>query len=382
MLRPTSEAAVAEEIAAAKGPLRIEGGGTRPIGRPVDGEVLSRAGLSGVSLYEPGALTIVAQAGTPLAEIEATLAAERQMLAFEPSDMRAVLGTDGEPTIGGVVAGNVSGPRRVSAVGACRDSLLGVRFVDGAGSVVKNGVRVMKNVSGFVLTKLTCGAYGSLGALTEVSLKVLPRPDAVATVTLEGLAPARAIAAMSAALTTPFEVTGAFYGPFAEGGTLHLRVEGMDASVTYRAGELVPCLADFGNAPVDADPATATALWADIRDMRYLADKACVTRTALRPSQAAAFMQAVDATADAVHYLDWGGGLVWSGMDSSGGDMITAMHQQAAALGGHTTLVKAPEDLRRNVPSFQPESPTVAALSKGLRAKFDPRGILNPGAMT
>jgi len=379
-MRPETEDAVAAQIAAAEGPLRIEGGGTRPIGRPVDGDVLSLAGLSGITLYEPGALTLVAKAGTPLAEVEAALDAERQMLAFEPSDMRRLLGTEGVPTIGGVVAGNVSGPRRVSAVGACRDSLLGVRFVDGAGTVLKNGGRVMKNVTGYDLTKMMCGAYGTLGALTEVSLKVLPRPDATATVTIAGLDAGRAVAAMSAALTTPFEVTGAFYGPFGDGGTLHLRVEGMEGSVAYRAGALVKELAAYGAATVESD-GTAT-LWTDIRDMAYLAESACVTRTALRPSQAAAFIAAVDEGAEATHYLDWGGGLIWSGLDGGAGDAVSVMHGAAARLGGHTTVVKAPEDLRRSVPSFQPQNPTVTALSEGLRAKFDPRGILNPGVMT
>nr|MCW1951684.1 FAD-binding protein [Octadecabacter sp.] len=140
-----TEQDLAEAVKSATGPLRIQGGGTRNIGNPVDGDVLSTAGLSGITLYEPGALTLVAQAGTPVAEIEAALDVENQRLAFEPMDHRALLGTKGAPTIGGVVATNASGPRRIS-VGACRDHLLGVRFVDGAGTIIKNGGRVMKNV--------------------------------------------------------------------------------------------------------------------------------------------------------------------------------------------------------------------------------------------
>lgn len=377
-LRPESEAALAEVISSATGPLRIEGGGTRPIGRVVEDDVLSLSGLRGITLYEPGALTMVVKAGTPVAEIEAALDKERQMLAFEPSDMRVLLGTAGEPTIGGIVAGNVSGPRRVSAVGACRDALLGVRFVDGAGTVLKNGGRVMKNVTGYDLTKLMCGAYGTLGAMTEVSLKVLPRPDASATVTIAGLDAARAVAAMSAALTTPFEVTGAFYGPFGDSGALHLRVEGMENSVTYRAGELVKGLSPFGSAVVETESA---ALWTDIRDMTFLKDCPFVTRTALRPSAAQEFINAVNETAEAQHYLDWGGGLIWSGVAAGDAAVMGAMHAAAARLGGHSTLVKATEAVRAAVPSFQPENATVAALSTGLRAKFDPRGILNPGVM-
>lgn len=382
MQRPENEAAVAAAIHDAQGPLRIEGGGTRPIGRPVEGDVLSLAGLSGITLYEPGALTLVAQAGTPMDEIEAALASEKQMLAFEPSDLRRLLGTEGAPTIGAVVAGNVSGPRRVSAVGACRDALLGVRFVDGSGTVLKNGGRVMKNVTGYDLTKLMCGAHGTLGALTEVSLKVLPRPEAAATLTFTGLTTAQAIDVMSAALTTPFEVSGAFFGPSGDGGTVHLRVEGMESAVAYRADALTKALAAHGTAQVVTDSAQSDGLWADIRDMVYLADHSLVTRTALRPSQAAAFIAAAEAEADMTHYLDWGGGLVWSGARTANAGLVTALQSASGALGGHTTLIKAPTDVRAAVPSFQPENPTLAALSKALRDKFDPRGILNPGVMT
>ncbi len=172
------------------------GGGTRSVGRPVTGDVVQTGGLSGISLYEPGALTLVVKAGTPLAEIEAALEAEGQRLPFEPMDHRGLLGTDGTPTIGGVVASNASGPRRIQ-VGACRDFMLGVRFVDGQGTVIKNGGRVMKNVTGYDLVKLLCGSWGTLGVLSEVSLKVLPKPGSAATLTLHGLDVAQAVAAMS-----------------------------------------------------------------------------------------------------------------------------------------------------------------------------------------
>ena len=189
-MKPTSEAELADAIraSAAKGTkLHIRGGGTRAgLGHGVTGQLVDTTGLKGVALYEPGALTIVAAAGTPLETIEKTLAKEGQRLPFEPMDHRALYGTNGKSTIGGVVAANVSGPRRIQA-GACRDSLIGVRFVDGEGTVIKNGGRVMKNVTGYDLVKLMAGSHGTLGVLSEVAFKVLPMPEAGATVIVHGL---------------------------------------------------------------------------------------------------------------------------------------------------------------------------------------------------
>ena len=197
MLTPKDEDDLAQMVRDAAGPLAVRGGGTR--GMRVSGTTLTTAGLSGVTLYEPGALTIVARAGTPVAGIEAALAEGNQRLAFEPMDHRPLLGTDGAPTIGGVVAANVSGPRRI-AVGAARDFMLGLRYVDGRGTVVKNGGRVMKNVTGYDLVRLLTGSHGTLGVITEVSLKVLPRPATGAALVLAGQDIAGAVRAMSAAL--------------------------------------------------------------------------------------------------------------------------------------------------------------------------------------
>ena len=206
MLRPGSEAELAGLVRAARGPLAVGGGFTR--GMVAEGEPLTVAGLSGIELHEPGALTLVAKAGTPVAEVERALGEAGQRLAFEPMDLRALLGTTGEPTLGGVIATNASGPRRVQG-GAARDFLLGRRFVDGTGMAVSNGGRVMKNVTGLDLARLLAGSHGTLGVITEVALKVLPAPEATLTLTLAGLDVARAVQALSAALSSPFEVTGA-----------------------------------------------------------------------------------------------------------------------------------------------------------------------------
>jgi len=182
---PGSEAevaAVVRDARAKREPMEIVGGGTRrALGRPVRAtRCLSTSALAGIPHYEPGALTLVAASGTPLAQVNATLSAEGQRLSFEPTDHRRLLGSEGEPTIGAVAACNISGPRRI-LTGACRDSLIGVRFVDGTGASVKNGGRVMKNVTGYDLTKLVCGSWGTLGVLTEVSVKVQPVPERAVT---------------------------------------------------------------------------------------------------------------------------------------------------------------------------------------------------------
>jgi glycolate oxidase FAD binding subunit len=279
MLEPREETELAEMIRAARGPLAVRGGGTRGAAAP--GEVLSVAGLRGIVLHEPAALTLVVRAGTPLAEVEAVLARAGQRLAFEPWDARGVLGTQGEPTIGGVAAANASGPRRVQA-GAARDAMIGLRFVDGTGMVVANGGRVMKNVTGYDLVKLMAGSWGTLGVLSEVAFKLLPRPETQATLVFDGLEDARAVAAMAAALGSPYEVTGAAHLP---GRFTHLRLEGFASSVDYRAGRLAERLAPFGAVSVERDRAPVAALWAGIRDVAAFHGRpGDVWRVSVKPS--------------------------------------------------------------------------------------------------
>lgn len=373
-MTPKTEEELAQMIAGANGPLRIKGGGTRPIGH-CEGDELSVSAMRGISLYEPGALTIVAGAGTPISEVEKVLAAENQRLAFEPMDHRALLGTNGEPTLGGMAAVNVSGPRRIS-VGACRDFMLGVRFVDGQGNIIKNGGRVMKNVTGYDLVKLMTGSYGTLGVLTEVSLKVLPNVETIGTVMLHGLADAKAIEAMSAALGSPFEATGVAHFPKSKFGDplTMIRVEGFETSVTYRAEKLRDLLKSYGDAEIQVGATKGPGSpegWAWVRDVTAFAEQpGDVWRISAKPSDAAELAAKLDAKA--VQY-DWGGGLIWALADE-GRDLRAALGD----FDGHATLIRGSAD----VPTFQPEVPALAAITTGLRAKFDPRGILNSGIMS
>lgn len=358
-MRPEIEAELADLVRGATGPLAITGGGTRTLLQAA-GAGLSLRGLRGISLYEPGALTLVAAAGTPLAEVEAALAAEGQMLPFEVPDLRALLGRDGISTIGGVVAANASGPRRVRA-GACRDSLIGVRFVDGRGTVVKNGGRVMKNVTGLDLVKLMAGSFGTLGVISEVAFKLLPAPEAALTLRVVGLDDRQAVAAMSAALGSPYEVTGAAHLP---GDGTFLRIEGLEASVAYRQAQLTKVLAPFGPVDLADDP------WRAIRDVApFQGQDGDIWRLHLRPSDAPDVV--ARAGAKGVLY-DWGGGLVWLLMPNG-----VDLRARLGAFGGHATRLRG----TGAGPAFAPRAAAVAAIEAGLRAQFDPKGLFIQGIM-
>ena len=366
-LVPGSEAEVAEILRAGP-PVALRGGGTRAPAPEPGTVLLSTAGLTGITLYEPGALTLVARAGTPLAEVEAALAAEGQMLPFEPWDARALTGATGAPSFGGMAATNASGPRRPVA-GACRDSMIGVRFVDGTGMVVKNGGRVMKNVTGLDLVKLMAGSHGTLGVLTEISVKVLPRPERVATLVLRGLGLAPAVAAMSAALCTPFQVSGAAHLP--DRGETWLRLEGFAGSVAHRARALAAELVIFAEAEM------AERDWTEVRDARPLAGAeapGAVWRISVKPSDGPGVVAALGP--DARWLMDWGGGLVWARVPEAF-DLRAAL----AALAGHATLVHPGHATPPRWPVLPPEAPPVAALSAALRARFDPAGRLDPGRL-
>ena len=359
-MRPVTEAELAEAVAAAAGPLLVRGGGTRTLGHAV-GEVLETSGLSGVELYEPGALTLVVRAGTPLAKVEQALAAERQRLAFEVPDLRGLLGREGVSTIGGVLAANASGPRRVQ-VGAARDAALGVRFVDGTGAVVKNGGRVMKNVTGYDLVKLMAGSRGTLGILSEVSFKVQALPEAEATLVIEGMGDEAGLAALRAALGSPFDISGVAR----HSGRSLVRVEGMAGSVGYRVGRLRDLVG--GEVTVTEGEASAR-LWREVRDVVPFQDKpGDVWRLSTLPTAAAEIVARLEGPA----IWDWGRGLIWVLLAPRRGAEVAA----TVAGRGHATLVRG-----KGGPVFAPEAPDVAALVAGVKARFDPRGVLNRGMM-
>lgn len=393
---PASEegiATVVRAMAADRASLAVIGGGTRSgLGNPVRADrVLSTRRLSGIVSYNPAEMTVSALAGTPLCEIEAALAENRQMLSFEPMDHRPIFATTGEPTIGGVFAANVSGPRRLIA-GAARDSLLGIRFVNGSGDAIKAGGRVMKNVTGLDLVKLLAGSHGTLGILTEVTFRVLPTPPTAETVVVSGLNDAEAAAVMAEAMAQTVEVSGAAHlaesvrgrfigGSLPDGASTVLRLEGLPASVSIRAEKLVKALDRFGAVTrLDAEP-TAT-LWSEIRDVKPYADgtERPLWRVSVAPSAGHQLVAALRLQTGVDAFYDWQGGLVWLRMEADPEAPLLRRYIKALG-GGHATLVRANDGLRAAIPSFEPQPQPVALLSERVRAKFDPQRIFNPGRM-
>lgn len=381
----TEAAALVQEAAARGDKLRIQGNGTRSslVAQGTYDGVISAAAMAGVTLYEPAEMIIGAYAGTPVSVIEERLAQHGQALTFEPMDHRTLLGTEGEPTLGGLVAANVSGPKRILA-GAARDNVVGVRFVNGRGEVIKNGGRVMKNVTGLDLVRLMCGSWGTLGLMTEITLKVLPKaPDAL-TLAWPSLADGRAIALLCQAMGTPFEVNGAAHlpGQGAAASTV-IRLEGFPEQLDYRAGELAKILAEYGS-PTRVSGDEHDVIWRAVRDVQALAEPVdrAIWKLSVPADQGAAVVAAIRAERAAEVIYDWSGGLVWLAADAADGDAGAAViRRQAAAVGGHATLVRGSAELAARVPVFTPEPAPLKKLSQGIKQSFDPKGVFNAGVM-
>ncbi len=369
MLRPRDEADVAELIAASTCALEpIAGGSKRGIGRPVEAERLDLSALTGIVDYEPGELVLTARAATPLEALRQALGAHSQRLAFEPPDFTRLLAGAGEPTIGGVLAANHSGPRRITA-GAARDHFLGFRAVSGRGERFKAGGRVVKNVTGYDLPKLLAGSWGTLAVLTEVTVRVHPAPEHERTLLLTGLAPAAAVRAMTDALGSACEVSAAAFLP---GRGVGLRLEGFVPSVRARAAALLALLGEpDGEWLLGED---SRRFWSAVGAVEPLTAHPIVWRLSVPPGDATGVLERL---APEDYLLDWGGGLIWIGASEA-----DAQRVRGALRGGHATLVKAPREVRAATAVFQPPSGPLAAVTARLKAAFDPSGRLNPGRLS
>ncbi len=397
-LAPTDADGLADAVrwaVAGEHPLEVVAGGSkRHFGRPVQSEAtLSLAAFDGIVDYQPSELVLTAKAATPLAVIETALEAERQMLAFEPADYAPLFGPAEGATLGGTLACNLSGPRRIKA-GAARDHFLGVHAVSGRGERFKAGGRVVKNVTGYDVCKLLAGSYGTLALMHEVTVKVLPAPERTRTVLVYGLEPAAAMDALEAALSSAHEVSGATHMPaeaaarsavsyVADAGTAvsAVRVEGFPTSVEARCQALRELLGCFG-AVEELHSKNSATLWREIRDVWAFADDSGpLWRLSVPPASGAEAAARVADAADVRTLFDWGGGLVWIGMNGAPDAGEAAVRAAASAAGGHATLIRADAPTRAARAVFQPQTAGLAALTERIKRAFDPAGVLNPSRM-
>jgi glycolate oxidase FAD binding subunit len=401
-LKPSDAKAVEEAVewALSEGKtMEIVGAGSkRAVGRPTQTDLtLDLSALTGITLYEPEELVLSARAGTPLAEIEALLESKGQQLAFEPMDCGPILGgTLGRGTIGGTLATNLSGPRRIKA-GAARDHFLGFHAVSGRGETFKSGGRVVKNVTGYDLCKLMAGSWGTLAALTDVTIKTLPKPESEATVLIRGLEPPSAIAAMTSAMASGCDVSGAAHLPKpvaaripaaeiagAGAAVTALRLEGFAPSVAHRTRMLTALLGPFGELG-EAQPLVSRRLWQAVRDATPFAashaHERALWRLSVPASRGAELAARIAEEAQAHMLFDWAGGLVWLALEPCDDAGAAIVARAVAATGGHATLIRAAASVRATIDVFSRQDPAVTALTKRVKEGFDPKGVLNPGRM-
>ncbi len=400
VLKPANEDEALRTVAAALADgvaLEIVGNGSkRGWGHAVTAShVLDLSALAGITLYEPEELVLTAGAGTGLSEITEALAANRQMLAFEPADYGPLLGgaADGA-TIGGVLACNLSGPRRIRA-GAARDHFLGFSAVSGRGEAIKAGGRVVKNVTGYDMPKLLAGSFGTLAALTEVTVKVLPAPEMTRTVLVMGLDDEDAVAAMAQALRSPHDISAAAHLPakIATGSSVSyvagagaavtaVRVEGPPPSVEARYAALRDLLAGFGDIE-ELHSHNSARLWREVADVTPFAaaDGRAVWRISVPPADGAVVVAEIAESCPAAHYFDWGGGLIWMALEADDDAAHETVRGAMGREGGHATLIRGSDSQRAAAPVFEPLSAGAAGLTRRIKEGFDPARILNPGRM-
>ncbi len=400
LYQPGSAAEVSEIVAAAaaaRESLAISGGGSkRDFGRPVDAvHGLDLRRLAGIIDYDPSELVLTAHAATPMGEILGELRQQNQMLAFEPPEWGALLPSTGQPTLGGVIACNLAGSRRVRA-GAARDHFLGFEAVNGLGEVWRGGGRVVKNVTGYDMSKLQAGAFGTLSVLTELTVRVVPRPETSCSVVLDGLRDDGAVRVMADGLNSPHEVSAAAHLPAliagraaipaiagSGAGVTLLRLEGHGPSVRFRADALARAL----GATRLLDDADSRAIWAAIGSVQPLlaGPERLIWRLCPTPNLGASAMAEIAAALPGSEgYYDWGGGLLWISLDPEltgpdGG--AAAVRAALGRFGGHASLLRAPEPVRRVVAVFDPPDRALGSLTRRVKASFDPHGILNPGRL-
>ena len=367
-MKPRDEKQLAEAVRSAKAPFEVLGLGTkRALGRPVEAQKLDLSAFKGVIAYEPEELILECGAATKLSEIEKLLANKNQMLAFEPPDFSKLLGSSHAGSVGGALACNLAGPRRLKA-GAARDHILGVTGVNGQGELIRAGARVVKNVTGYDVPRLVAGSFGTLMAFTSVIFKVLPKPETEQTLRFVASSLADSISLMSKAMQSNAEISSAAFMP---AGIVYLRLEGIAASVTYRKSQLqsVLCVAEEV-----FDFEESQNIWRNLGMVAPLTvlNDVEIWRVVLPQTDAPAFLAALPF--EHKYFLDWAGSVIWLAVKPG---TNVRMHLKS----GVATLYRGDEKMRTKAEVFHPQAPALAALSARVKSAFDPKGLLNPGKM-
>jgi glycolate oxidase FAD binding subunit len=374
VVKPKTEAELVESIASTKSVFALSCSGTKSgWGRPVIADQqLDLSGFKQINAYEPEELILDCGAGARRADIEKLLQQRGQHFAFEPPDLSALFGSNHAGTLGGMLACNLAGPRRIKA-GAARDHVLGITAVSGRGEFFKAGARVVKNVTGYDVPKLMAHSFGTLAAITQVIFKVLPKPETEETIVVERLDDALAVAVMSKAMQSACEVSGAAHVP---GKGTYLRLEGIAASVVYRREALLKLLGQGAHVLAESQ---SVQTWVAIRDVASILDdgEAIIWRLSITPSDAPSLLAALRKQFALRYYLDWAGGLVWLAVPAT----VEANLIRNTMTTGHATLLRAPEALRAAVGVFHPQPEALASLSLRVKRSFDPDQRLNPGRM-
>lgn len=381
MTKVSSEDEIVAFVRAARAdhaPFEIVAAGTRrSAGNPMgDLPLLDVSGVSGIMDYQPEELIITARPGTKLAELKAVLAQKNQCLGFDPVDWTLLDG--GHGTLGGAVSCDASGSGRLRH-GAARDSLLGFRAVNGFGEAFRGGAKVVKNVTGFDLPKLVCGAFGTLMVVSELTFRVYPRPLARATLILKDLAPEAGFTALRTIWKSALEPSGLAYipgnanfpalGDVGQGAAL-IRFEAAEKPLSEKlaAARLAAGAGgEFEQGEVIFTSIGEGALFQNT-DLE-------VWHLTLPPTEAARIATALNAP---LWLGDWAGGLLWIGAPAQDAPRIRALTAEA---GGHAMLLKAPAERRAALGVYAPQPPALAALSSAVRAAFDPLGLFNPGRL-
>lgn len=399
-IRDAAEAqqAIAELLADGRTAEIIGHASRRSYGRPLQADaILDLGALEGISVYEPGELVLSARAGTPLSLIQATLAEQHQHLAFEPPDFSRLWGAAPDRgTLGGCLSLGLGGPRRPSA-GAPRDHLLGVKGLNGFGQAFAAGGRVVKNVTGFDLPKLLAGSLGTLAVMTEVTIKVMPAPPSTSTLLLQGLDDAQAVALMGEALSSPAAVSGAAHFPTsvtgalpalpaASGAVTALRLEGLPRSIKARLEHLTQRVVPSGGECTTLDEPSSRRLWRDVADIAVFAGSADrpVWRLSTLATTALRIIRTIQESLECRYFFDWGGALLWIELPPEPLAHQELVREACLRVGGpdaHATLVRAAEQVRAQASPLPPLDAPLAALTKRLKAQFDPQRLFNRGRM-